>query len=241
MEIDYSTISRISRCPRAYEIDKMEVVPFVLSSALYLGRVVHSVYKVYFKSRLAKIELSASDIIDMFNIIWESEKDTQEQPIDWGRDKPDEQAELGRALVKSYYPYAQKLQPAVVEEKFTRNTPYALVKGRIDLITTSGSVIDYKTSARLPYKTEIDRELQPTVYSFLLGGTVDFQYHYILKFKLPVVRIFSTKRYDEELSFFADKLLPSVVKMIETGMFPPLGKGNGACQWCGYKTYCEAI
>lgn len=241
MEIDYSTISRIARCPRAYEIDLMEVVPFYRSAAMYLGSTFHLVQNTYFNSRLVGVELSVSDVADIFSTYWNSMEGARGDPVNWGRERPDNLAELGRAMVKAYYPYAQRLQPVLVEHRFTRDTPYGLVYGTIDLLITSGSVIDYKTSIRMPYKTEIERELQPTVYSFLLGGTVDFQYHYILKFKLPVIRIFPTKRYEEDFMFFEKTLLPSVIRMIQTGLFPPLGAANGACQWCGFQSYCGAI
>lgn len=222
-------------------MELLKIAPFVRSAALYLGSTFHLTQNVYFNSRLAGVEMSVADLLDVFNSFWSSMEGADGDPISWGRDKPDEQAELGKALIKAYYPYAQRVQPVAVEQRLERDTPYGLVYGTVDLLTVSGALIDYKTSARVPYKTDIDRELQPTVYSFLLGGTVDFQYHYVLKFKLPVVRIFSTKRYEEDIAFFQRTLLPSVVKMIQTGLFPPLGKATGACQWCGYESYCGTL
>jgi len=241
VDIDYSTIARIARCPRAYELDLISQIPAPKSAALYLGSTFHLVQRTYFSSRLANIELTRDDVVDAFNTFWYSMAGADGNPIDWGREKPEEQAELGRAMVKAFYPYAQKIQPLLVEHKFTKDTPYGKVYGTMDLVTVQAEVDDWKTSSRLPYQNDVDSELQPTVYDFLLGGLVPFNYYYILKFKLPVVRIFPTKRYEEDLSFFERSILPGVVKQIQTGLFPPLGKANGACKWCGHNKYCETI
>jgi hypothetical protein len=219
----------------------MKAFPFIRSVAIYLGSTFHLTQHMYFNSKLAGIELLSSDVVEIFTNFFNSREGAEGNPIDWKRERPDDVAELGRAMVKAYYPYAQKLQPVLVEYKLERETSYCTVYGTVDLVTSTGLVIDYKTSASMPYKNDLDGELQPTVYSFLFGGTVDFQYHYILKFKLPVVRIFYTKRYEEDLFFFENRILPSVINMIQSGIFPPLGKSNGACRWCPFISHCSAI
>lgn len=224
-----------------YELDLIGKIPSSKSAALYLGNTFHLVQKLYFKSRLAGVNLTVNDVVDAFNTFWSSMEGADGQPVNWGREKPDDQAELGRVIVKAFYPYAQKMEPCLVEYKLVRDTPYGLVKGRIDMLTAQGEINDWKTSVRLPYQTDIDRELQPTVYDFLLGGLVPMNYYYIMKFKLPIVRIFRTKRYDEDLLFFEKSLLPEVVRMIQTGIFPPLGVANGSCHWCSQVGFCGAM
>lgn len=240
MEIDHSAIARIARCPRAYELD-LQGVPSPKSAALYLGATFHLVQKVYFNSRLAGVELSVSDVVDVFNNFWNSGEGADGQGVYWDRDRPAAQAELGRAMVSAFYPYAQKIQPLLVEHKFTRDTPYGTVYGTIDLITTSGVINDWKTSKWLPYQDALDSSLQPTIYNFLLSGLVPFYYYYIIKFRFPIVRVYLTKRREEDLMFFERSLLPSVVKILQTGIFPPFGAVTGACRWCPYKGICRSI
>lgn len=238
ISIDYSTISRIARCPKAYQLDRIIEIPAPVSVPLFLGGSFHLVMKTYFNSRLAGVELSADDLVEVFNSFFTSQTAAQGRPVDWNREKEYDVAELGKSLVKAYYPYAQKLQPLLVEQRFEKQTEFCIVYGTIDILVTTGSVIDYKTSAYFPYQNEIDSDLQPTVYSFLLGGAVDFQYHYIIKSKIPVVRIYPTKRSEADFEFFEHSLLPPVVRMINANCFPPLGKANGSCRLCAHNGYC---
>ena len=234
MRISYYVLSQMAKCPKQYELDLSQEVS-TTSAPLFLGSTFHLIQKLYFSTRIAGTELSLPDLLDAFNTYWTAETGADGRPIMWEKNKPDEQAELGRALIKAYYPYTQRIQPLLIEHKLTKDVGGHTVSGIIDLLTTSGSVVDYKTSAWIPYKTDIEREYQPTVYSFLLGGSVDFQYHYIIKQKLPVVRIFPTKRNGKDLQFFEKVLLPNVIRMIQSGVFPPLGVVTGQCQRCSYK------
>lgn len=238
ISLDYSAISRISRCPKAFELDRVIEIPAPVSVPLFLGGTFHLVMKTYFNSKLAGVELSVNDLTEVFNSFFTSQTAAQGRTVDFKREKEYDVVELGKALIKAYYPYAQKLQPLLVEHRFEKQTDSCVVYGTIDLLTTTGLVVDYKTSVSFPYQNEIDGDLQPTVYSFLMGGSVDFQYHYIIKAKIPVVRIYPTKRNEADFTFLEHSILPPVVRMINANCYPPLGKANGSCRLCAHNGYC---
>ena len=204
---------------------------------MYLGAVFHSVQQIYFDSRLAGETLTIEDLWDAFDTFWV--EGITEEEIDWGRDQPDNLAALGRAMVKSYYPYAQRIKPLLVEQEFSRETEYASVHGKLDLITTEAVVIDYKSSSIAPKKANVDNGLQPTVYSFLLGGPTSYQEHYIMKWKVPKVQIISTTRTKKQIDDFQNFILPDVARMVQAGIYPPLGAITGKCKRCLVREICK--
>lgn len=203
---------------------------------MFLGAVFHSVQQIYFESRLAGESLTIEDLWDVFDTFWV--EGMTEEEIDWDRDLPDNLAALGRAMVKSYYPYAERIEPLLVEQSFNRETIHALVYGKLDLITAEGIVCDYKTSAMYPKKVYVDSGLQPTVYSFLLGGPTNYQEHYIIKWKVPKVLIVPTPRNKRQIDNFQNFILPGVARMVEAGVYPPLGAVRGICKRCLVREVC---
>jgi len=232
--LDYTAIKMLSECPRSYELSLIHrPIP---SSAMYLGSVFHSVQQVYFDTKLVGEELTMEDLQDVFNTCWA--EGMCEQEIDWNRDLPDNLAVLGQAMVKAYYPYAQRIQPLLVEQVLERETEHALVYGKLDLITADAIVVDFKTSAWAPKKANVDDSLQPTVYSFLLGGPTNYQEHYIVKWRVPKVMIISTPRNKRQINDFQNIILPGISRMVQSGIFPALGRVNGRCKWCSVKGVC---
>ena len=240
IHINHLLIQKIAHCPRQYELDLMQVAPVTISPALFLGGTFHLVQKTYFTTKMSGVKLSRDDIVTLFEQFWKDQAAAEGREIDWRKTDIDEQHELGKAMIKAYYPYACAMQPVLVEQKLYRDLTYCTVSGIIDLIISTGSVIDYKSSVIYPYQTDIDRDLQPTIYDFIVGGIKDFQYHYIIKDKIPVVRIYHTKRREQDRVFLTEALIPMTVKFINSGVSPPFGIYNGACHWCSYKGFCAS-
>ncbi len=231
MRLSNSAIQILSKCPRRYELEQIKP-PETVSQQLYLGGTFHLVQNTFFRCRMAGYEMTIQDCLDAFKTYWDSFQAAEGRSVNWGRERPDNIEEMGLRMVESYYPYAKQLTPVLVENKVERVTEHCTVSGIIDLLTYPTSIVDYKTSAWFPVKTELDRDLQPTVYLFLMNSIVPFYYHYIMKFKSPLVRIFPTKRDDYELYFFEHQILPKTVEMIKAGVFPPFGRINGQCRFC---------
>ena len=236
-------VEKIAHCPRRYELDLAAPIEQTTSPALYVGSTFHLVQRSYFEARMLNVRLSLDDVLQIFEQYWGSNTGAEERVIDWKRENPDEHRELCREMVKAYFVYAEQITPVMVETKLTKELPEldVTVSGIIDLITSNTTVLDYKTSSIFPYKTDIDRSMQPTFYYLLCGGFRLFEYHYIIKDKLPVVRIFPTKRNEGHINFLTNSLIPAVIKHVQTGAFPPYGVFNGQCHWCTYRGFCGTL
>jgi hypothetical protein len=243
IRINYSMAEKVAHCPRRYELDLAAPIERTTSPALYVGSTFHLVQKSYFEARMLGIKFSLDNVLELFFQYWDNETGAEGQAIDWKKENPDEHRELCKEMVKAYFPYAEQIVPVMVETKLTKDIPEldVTVSGIIDLITSFAVPIDYKTSSTFPYQTDIDRSMQPTFYHLLCGGFRIFEYHYIMKEKLPVVRIFPTKRNAGDVNFLTNSLIPAVVKHVQSGVYPPYGIFNGQCHWCTYRGFCGTL
>lgn len=242
LRLDYTNINKLVHCPRRYEMELVKP-PQLTTYQLFLGSTFHKAVMMYQSSRLAEIELSLEETLEVFVSLWKSRAGADGRDIYWGKEKPENQMQLGLDMLTTYFPYAQQCQPELVEEHAKKvvtlkTNEQVEVYGTIDLVTTSLKMIDYKTAAWLPYRSEIERSLQPTVYQFLLGSLIPFEFHYIMKSKYPEVKVYPIEKTQYDLNFFEHHLLPYVVAMIHSGLFPPFGFSNSDCRWCDKDGKC---
>jgi hypothetical protein len=217
----------------------MEMVapPTLTTYQLFLGSSFHLAIMMYQKSRLAGIELSEQEVMEVFCDLWRRRVGAQGRDIYWGKVSEANQQQLGLDMLHAYFPYAKEAQPEMVEEHAKKlvtlqNGEVVEVYGTIDLVTKSLVMVDYKTAAWAPYRSEIERSLQPTVYQFLADTVCPFEFHYIMKQKVPEIKIYPVVKTEYDLDFFQFHLLPYCVAMIKSGMYPPFGFVNAECRWC---------
>lgn len=123
-------------------------------------RAVQDAFKMAFDDAVREDEIPLSDTKELFDISWK--------------------------LVEQYHrEQAPTITPAYVERKLEMPLPGKHVKkliGFVDLITTDGTVIDYKSAAWKWPEAQVNTSLQPTVYGLLLGvESLSFEYHIIVK------------------------------------------------------------
>jgi len=241
LKLNYSLISKLVQCPHRYEME-MVTKPEYTNVPLFLGSTFHLAIKMYHESRLANIELSEDEVLQVFSDFWQRRTGARGQAIQWGKEKESNHQQMGLELISAYYPYAKDCKPKIVEEKIVKevmldNGQVIVVDGIIDLITDK-KMIDYKTAGMMPFRSEVERSIQSTIYLFLLGHIIPFEYHYVMKRKEPEVKIFSVEKTDYDLHFLEHRLFPYVVAMLNTGLFPPFGFVNASCRWCPLDGKC---
>jgi hypothetical protein len=231
-----------ANCPHRWEIQQSHKEE-TTTPALFLGSTFHLVQSQFQSAKLAGIELSLEETLETFIMFFQKQTAAKNVPIEWGNDTPERQMNLGLEITKTYYPYAQSLKPSLVEEHAKRQITMEsgeIVElfGTIDLVTTDFKVIDYKTASFMPYRSEIVNSLQPTCYLFLMEHVLPFEFHYVMKWEVPEVRIVPVKKTINDLMFLERRLLPYAVDMIHKGVFPPFGFANARCRWCPQEGRC---
>jgi hypothetical protein len=158
-------------------------------------------------------------------------------------DEPEGQTkDIGALLIKEYHKkIAPKTEPLAVEIPFAKEVGGIILTSRIDLVTPT-CIVDHKTGKRKRSQDEIDRDIQPTCH-FIVSNTPPstYQYHMLVKVKDPYCIVLDTKRTPRDISFFLDQILPSAVKMVQSGLFPPLGALTWLCNpmYCAYHSMCR--
>ncbi len=228
MHLSYSRISTLLRCPRQFELKYIQKVEHLVSPYLYLGGSAHEAIAWAYRQKMEGEEPHADHLKSMFAEIWDTRKflEDQEEPkeVDWNEESPGELRETGALLCSLYWQkIAPHIQPADVEVPFRKDIGGITLVGRIDLITGTGKLVDLKTKKRGFGEAEVRKELQPCLYALAMGsrGNIEFDFHQMVKTKVPYVSVVSTRRSAQELAWVANQLLPRVARAIETGSFYP--------------------
>lgn len=228
MQLSYSKISCLLRCPRQFELKYLERVEHLVSPYLYLGGSAHETIAWAYRQKMDGEEPQADDLRNIFSQYWDSQKfleDEQElREVNWKEESPSELRETGALLCSLYWQkIAPYIEPVDVEVPFRREIGGITLVGKIDLITGNGRLVDLKTKKRGFSEAEVQRELQPSLYALGMGsrGDIKFDFHQMVKTKNPYVSVVSTRRSAQELSWVATQLLPKVARAVESGNFYP--------------------
>lgn len=240
-----SQLNMLARCPMQYKyryIDGIKVRPGV---ALTIGSTVHE-----------SVEDDLRHKMDNEGVLMEDEnvKDNAASRFEANflKDEPDlGEMEKGTAKDQSvtlsvlhHVALAPMIEPVALEEKLPlilNGFPFDLL-GYID-IREYEAIRDTKTKGRTPPKSEIDTDLQFTVYSLLykkhFGTIPDIHIDCIVKTKKPKAVTISTSRskaHHQQLI----RRIEIASQIIEAGIFAPALPGTWWCseRFCGYWSRC---
>ena len=243
--LSYSSLQQYLTCPRQWCFQRIDGVKKPVSGALFLGSTVHSALAYHFKNSPV-----VEETLLFFQQAWKDRSALKEDSwngfIEWERSEQDLR-DLGLELLQLYLKeVVPKLKPVLVEQEFTRSINGVPFIGRLDLVDQSGRVIDYKVKGRFwadpkVRARELALDLQPTAYGFLLGGPIEFSYHYLLKTKIPSLHIQTVRVPSSQIRWFGESLLPSVLEAILSGAFS-CNPSTWHCspRFCPYWNICRS-
>lgn len=241
--ISVSQIKMYLRCPLQYKYRYIDGLIIPPTSALTLGKSIHSALESNYSQKIeTKLDLPAEKVVDLFSDSWE--KEVQETIFE-----EDEKAgaikDDGVKMVTVYHDQiSPTIQPRLVEKEFNlsfENVSYTL-KGIIDLIDISGTIIDHKTAKRSMTPEDVESNIQLTCYALayrsLYGAEEnELRFDVMVKTKVPKLQQISTKRTQDDINRFL-KLMGYVSKAIQSGIFYPC-EDRQTCSWCGYRGLCK--
>jgi hypothetical protein len=175
--ISFSEYSTAVSCLRKYQHLYIDMLPGDTSAALKFGSAIHSAIAGGFEG---------SDPVDIFEIFWESEKDSG---LDFGRLGWEGHMTLGKTLMRKFSDmHRDKMEPIVYEKRIKATLPGGTVaEGTPDCLAVYGGknvLFDFKTS-NYPYDKEAAVcSLQLNLYSYLLecnGYRVDQLCFFVFK------------------------------------------------------------
>lgn len=248
--IDHISVSAIRRymdCPLQFRFAYLDKIRIPIRIRTVLGKSVHRAYEENFKyKKQEQKDKKLEEIVDYF--VYDFETTIQNEEIDIGKENVDSVKDEGVTATKIYYPYAKKIIPDLVEEKFEISYKIPIV-GYIDLTTVRKEIIDYKVTKTKPKEDELRYDLQRLIYSagyYSLKGTKPsgFYFHFLRPLKsAPIVDIVPTPSPSKEEISQVAKIVGIVYNQIEysikTGNFYP-SRNAMICSWCGYYDLCRS-
>src|SRR3989338_5960994 len=169
MRTSYSALETYKLCPQKYKFQEIDRVPAKKSKAALFGTHLHSTLKFMFSRD--PLFPTLDEVLNYFREQWPPPEKIEVTP-----EEKSLYFAAGEEMLKKFYANNAPWNFNVVdlESRFEvliedpRRREAHVLAGRIDRIdkTEDGyEVIDYKTSRRMPSQTDVDRDLQMSLYS----------------------------------------------------------------------------
>lgn len=186
---------------------------------LIFGSTAHRALELSYAAKIetgAPIEraLMRAVVADSFEFV--KAKEIERNGIEWGEVKPDSIRQGVESALLGEGGYMDVLEPTVVPVSVERwlkveDTPAGIpLLGRIDLETSTGTLVDIKTSGKRYAQSAIDANVQATAYMWMKGQLEEpasgFAFHVLVKNKAPTCQELFTTRTDRDMRSFEDRM-----------------------------------
>jgi len=251
--ISISQLTTYLQCPRQYYYQYVKGIEWATTPpAVVFGDAIHKAIEAINRSLMDGKVIGRPEAIGIFNECWFDRTATEN--IQWKNS--DEDGELlvkGGNLVGIYHDYYKASKARDVELEFRlpiidTATGFMIeshdVVGKMDAISESGTIVEIKTSSKTPNQIDVDTNMQLTLYSwayrFLYGEPEDkLMVISLIKTKEPQIVCLKTTRTEASYTRLF-KLIDSVLKAIDSGLFYTNPLNVWGCRGCAYLAQCES-
>lgn len=213
-------------------------------AAAVLGSSFHAGIEVNYRQKVETEEdMPVEDVCDAFS----DDFNERRHGGRWFSDeKPGAFKDQGVGLIRAYQ---KNIAPIVMPESIERwlgihfdNYDWSF-RGRADILTKDGILIETKTTGRRPSQPMKPHVLQATAYSAGIlandGKIPKTRIDYIVKNKTPITVSHPLDVTDGHINFFLGQIA-RVAHAIENDIFFPVRSGTLCShRWCGYASMCE--
>ncbi|KKP98341.1 MAG: hypothetical protein US71_C0007G0029 [Parcubacteria group bacterium GW2011_GWD2_38_12] len=244
MRISYSALEAFKKCPQKYKFKELDKIKEPPSLSAVFGAAVHGALQ-YFHSQ--KTLPSSKELMDYFSINWLERKEKLKE-----RNLPDSEFNFmeneAKNILLDYHNDNSEETPHILslESKFEASLKssddFHILTGKIDRIDRqedgSFEIVDYKTSKKMPSQSDIDDDLQLSLYH--LGFSEKWPEFKTRPIKLSLYFLrhrekISTQKNEIHINATKEKLIKSI-KEIQNSKFHPVA--SPLCDFCGYKNIC---
>lgn len=235
MRISYSALDTFKTCSLKYKFQEIDKIKTPKSKEAVFGTIIHSVLK--FLHTPQPIPPTIEEILEYYNNLWNS---------DVYESKDEEVAVLagGVRILEEYYKNnnPKNFDIIALETRFnleiTAEITIAGIIDRVDRLKDGTfEIIDYKTAKNLPAQSDIDNNLQLSIYYLAIldrWSKLEKPIKLSLYFLKHGMKL-STTRTPEQIKQ-TKQYISDVVAKIQEGNFQPTP--GALCGWCGYQKEC---
>jgi len=209
------------------------------NGSLVRGRVVHQMAEAFFRAKLAGESPDADDLQASFDEAW----DRAVSEAAFGADEDVDLLKRQAAVLTRTYldEVAPEIEPAALELPVQGVIGGVPVRGFVDLLDTSGRIIDLKTAARKPTSLSADYAFQVATYRHLCrAASGKARVDTLVATKTPqvVTQEYTVSAADVKMT---EKLYPLVQEAMRDGIYLP-NRSSNLCSYkhCAFAATCEA-
>lgn len=245
----HSRIGCFEQCPLKYKlkyIDKLESKTEESIEA-FLGIRAHNTLEKLYRDLQNEKEDSLEELLEFLNNEWEKCWNDSIQIIK-KEYKQEHYLKKAEKMITDYYnkykPFNQDKTIGLEERVLIHldEDDNYILQGYIDRLveTRDGfyEIHDYKTSARLSRKKELDRDRQLALYSIgIKNDFPDYQDIELVWHFLAFDKELRSKRNENELNQLKNDTIKLIDQIENTERFP--SNPTGLCNWCEYQPICN--
>ncbi len=260
LHISHSQIFTYLNCSLKYRFRYvLGLSPERLGLALPFGSAIHKALEYYYRGIIDGKKVSLNRLQKVFSSHLTRELSEKGNMVVYTKGTPDKDSalQLGVSMLDAFYRNIDLKGGRVVAIELPLSATLYTTEGvsaGIDLIgiidllmeDKSGSliVVDHKTAARAKTQSDVNADLQMTVYSYLLASnryvfptaSVQCRFDVLRKLKTPKLEHYHTRRCAEDRKRLA-WIASGVLGGIEAGVFIPLR--SWMCVDCEYAQACS--
>ena len=234
-----SQVNTYLSCSAKWFYKHVAKLPDPPSGSLVRGRAVDRLVKHWFRFKAEGLILDNGALAETYDEIWDAECDGA---AFGATEDVDALKASGAELAAKYIAEAApEIEPAVLDLPVAGEIGGVPVRGYIDLMDASGTVIDLKTSSRKPSGVSADYALQMATYAVLTpgaSGTVRMDAMIATKSPQLVSISYAVSDADRRM---CERIYPHVQKGMMSGYYCP-NRGSNLCsrKYCAFADECIA-
>lgn len=212
-------------------------LPDQRGGSLVRGAAVDKTVMWALRNKLQGVAYEVEDAGEVYEAAWDAECENASFAPD---ESPEELKRSGAILARKYLEEAvPEIEPRDVQLKVAGEIAGVKVQGFVDLIDTSGRIIDLKTAAKSPSGIDSDYRFQLATYRQLApGASGEARLDTVVATKVPkLVRIDYTVSVADQL--MTQHLYPHVREGIREGLYFP-NRSSNLCsrKYCAFADAC---
>jgi putative RecB family exonuclease len=224
-------------CSARWFFQYVERLPNPPSGSLARGRAVHQLVNFWFRFKQEGLTPDNGHLAEVYDEIWEREE--SQTAFGNGEDIQELKASGAELAAKYLADAAPDIEPAQMDVPVTGEIGGVPVRGFIDLIDTSGRIIDLKTSSRKPSGVSPDYALQVATYAQLApaaSGEVRLDTVVATKTVNLVTIAYQVSDADRKLT---ERIYPHVQGAMQAGHYAP-NRNSHLCsrKYCAFADAC---
>ena len=228
-------------CPRQFRYAYLDRIPAVPSAPLVFGRVLHETLLFVHQRQMDGQEPPPpGEALLRFDALWQQALDEERPVFRIGAASPEQHETLGHEILRSYLRAIEGTAPPMAAElRFKIGIGDEKLCGVIDRIDEHEDglvIVDFKSGARKLSQSEIERDLQLTVYAFAAQRLYGRPTARVAQYYLRDGTYLRSLRGPDDFSWLTEEILPHARRMLREEQFP--ARTGYWCNWCDYRELC---